>query len=146
MRIQSRIEIMRETNEISFHSGTQSKCIKVEPIMSSILAKISDSKGLVSREELIESIWDGNADVGDKSLTRNIYKIRKIFEQNSLKNPIETIPKKGYRFKNHTTGNSKSKNHIRKFARTALAIVLVIVILKVAYPGIGHFISHRLLH
>ena len=137
---------MRETNEISFHSGTQSKCIKVEPIMSSILAKISDSKGLVSREELIESIWDGNADVGDKSLTRNIYKIRKIFEQNSLKNPIETIPKKGYRFTHHTTGNRSPKNHIKSFVRATLVIILALVIIKIAYPGIGHFISHRLLH
>ena len=56
------------------------------------------SKGsLLSRDFLIETIWDKQHSIGNKSLTRAIYDLRKILESDpkaSVK--IITVPKIGY--------------------------------------------------
>lgn len=52
---------------------------------------------LVSREQLIANVWDGNHYVGEKALTNAIWQLRQTFSQ--LGNPelITTVRKKGYR-------------------------------------------------
>lgn len=55
---------------------------------------------LVSREELIENIWNGNQYVGEKALTNAIWNIRKKLEQHPNSNQseyIQTVRKSGYR-------------------------------------------------
>lgn len=51
---------------------------------------------LVSREELIEKIWDGNAPVGEKALTNAIWHLRQQFKD-AQEPMIETVRKRGYR-------------------------------------------------
>ena len=51
---------------------------------------------LVTREELIEEIWDGNFPVGEKALTNAIWKLRNEFKQFENIN-LETVRRKGYR-------------------------------------------------
>lgn len=52
---------------------------------------------LVTREELIEHIWDGNIYVGEKALTNAIWQLRSTFERLGLKSFIQTVRKRGYR-------------------------------------------------
>jgi Tol biopolymer transport system component/DNA-binding winged helix-turn-helix (wHTH) protein len=49
---------------------------------------------LVTREELIEEIWDGNAYVGSKALTNAIWQIRHAFGDSQ--DLVKTVPKTGY--------------------------------------------------
>ena len=51
---------------------------------------------LVSRSELIDSIWSGNYPVGEKTLTNAIWRLRQILKQNTDSH-IETVRKSGYR-------------------------------------------------
>lgn len=52
---------------------------------------------LVTREELIEQVWDGNIYVGDKALTNAIWQLRSLFEQFGMTDFIQTVRKRGYR-------------------------------------------------
>ena len=52
----------------------------------------------VTREELINSVWDGNHFVGEKALTNAIWHLRKAFKELDPDNDyIETLRKTGYR-------------------------------------------------
>lgn len=52
----------------------------------------------VTREELVESVWDGNHYIGDRGLTDAIWQLRKVLDCDPKYAPyIETIPKSGYR-------------------------------------------------
>ncbi|KZN30859.1 winged helix-turn-helix domain-containing protein [Pseudoalteromonas luteoviolacea] len=53
---------------------------------------------VVSRDELIEQIWDGNQAVGEKALTNTIWQVRQFFNHpNAEIEVIETIRKRGYK-------------------------------------------------
>lgn len=52
---------------------------------------------LVSRDQLIELVWDGNIYVGEKALTHAIWQLRQLFEQLGMAEVISTVRKKGYR-------------------------------------------------
>lgn len=62
-----------------------------------LLYLIRQHPRLVTREELIEHVWDGNIYVGDKALTNAIWQLRSEFEQLGIENLIETVRKRGYR-------------------------------------------------
>ena len=64
-----------------------------------LLRLIETPKALVSRDELIRTIWDDNFLVGDKGLTQAVWHLRKALENEEDDPPkiIETVPKKGYR-------------------------------------------------
>ncbi|MCG8464311.1 MAG: winged helix-turn-helix domain-containing protein [Xanthomonadales bacterium] len=62
----------------------------------SVLMQLLDQQNkLVTREQLIEQVWEGNFLVGDKAISTAIWKLRKVLEGSSVS--IDTIPKKGYR-------------------------------------------------
>jgi Tol biopolymer transport system component/DNA-binding winged helix-turn-helix (wHTH) protein len=52
---------------------------------------------VVSRQELIEHIWQGNFYVGEKALTNAIWHLRSTLDQPNQPEIIETIRKSGYR-------------------------------------------------
>lgn len=52
---------------------------------------------LVSRQQLIDNVWAGNAYVGEKALTNAIWQLRNVFEQLADAELISTVRKKGYR-------------------------------------------------
>ncbi len=53
---------------------------------------------IITREELIDNIWQGNYYVGDKALTNTIWHLRQQLKQaNEHGEYIETIRKMGYR-------------------------------------------------
>ncbi len=52
---------------------------------------------LVTREQLIDAVWDGNVYVGEKALTNAIWQLRQLFSQCGQPDLIMTVRKKGYR-------------------------------------------------
>jgi len=63
--------------------------------LSVLLCLHNKRDALVTREALIEEVWEGNFPVGDKALATAIWNLRKVFQDSNV--VIETIPKKGYR-------------------------------------------------
>ena len=62
-----------------------------------LLMLIQSSNRAVSRDELIEKIWNGNKHTGQKALTHTVCKLRQILESLSAGDvSIITIPKFGY--------------------------------------------------
>ncbi len=52
---------------------------------------------LVSRQQLIDNVWAGNAYVGEKALTNAIWQLRNVLQQLADAELISTVRKKGYR-------------------------------------------------
>ena len=62
----------------------------------SVLMQLLDQQNeVVTREQLIDQVWEGNFLVGDKAISTAIWNLRKVLEGSSVS--IDTIPKKGYR-------------------------------------------------
>ena len=77
--------------------------VRLEPKVMSVLEVLSSRGGqVVSRDELIEQVWPGVI-VTEHTLTRCIYQLRRdlgkigVGQDVRQYNPIETLPKRGYR-------------------------------------------------
>ncbi|WP_448551381.1 DPP IV N-terminal domain-containing protein [Thalassotalea montiporae] len=69
----------------------------LQPKFIEVLAYLAQNyPNLVSRDELIENIWDGNSYVGEKALTNAVWHIRQKLHQNDDEY-IQTVRKGGYR-------------------------------------------------
>jgi DNA-binding winged helix-turn-helix (wHTH) protein len=70
----------------------------VQPRVMQVLVALARAKGaVVSREELVETCWDGIV-VGDDSITHSIAKVRQLADCGSTQAfEVETIPRVGYR-------------------------------------------------
>ncbi len=62
-----------------------------------LVALIERAGEVVSKEELVQSVWGGSA-VEESNLSQNIYTLRRHFEANGDASLIETLPRRGYRF------------------------------------------------
>jgi len=145
IRISDQIYLNQSSHELIFLRSSGEKKVRVEPILVQLLCALVQAAGsVVSRENLICTVWDDNVGVGEKALTKNIYKLRKVFKQNGWKDPIETIPKKGYRLKLQRQKTRLSRK--KKTAMLIAAVVLGWIILKLAFPELGHDIRHSLMH
>ena len=82
------------TNQLD-HAGTT---VRMEPKVMELLVALARRPGqVVSREDLLASVWPGVV-VGDDALTQSVIKLRKALGDKS-RSPayIETISKRGYR-------------------------------------------------
>lgn len=71
----------------------------IEPRVMQVLVALVRAKGdILTRDDLIESCWDGVI-VGEDALQRCISRLRKLAEANGNAFAIETIPRVGYRLK-----------------------------------------------
>lgn len=69
---------------------TQNECQLLQCLMD-------DYGGIVSRETLLEALWDDVSFVEDNTLTVNVTRVRKKLEEIGLPGGIETIRGRGYR-------------------------------------------------
>ncbi len=133
------------SSELIINNEEGSKRVRIEPIMAQLIAiMVVNAGALVTRQELIKEVWNGNEGVGSKALTKNIYKIRKVFEAHGLDNPIETLPKKGYRF--NLLKKRFIANRPKKHWLIAAAVIGALLILNMAVPGLIHEMAQRLGH
>ena len=70
----------------------------LEPRVMELLLRLCEADGdVVSKEELVRSVWDG-AYVSDSAVTRAVSELRRVLRDDAQKpRYIETIPKRGYR-------------------------------------------------
>ena len=62
-----------------------------------ILELLMENKGeIVSRDELIEALWQTEDFIDDNTLTVNVARLRKKLEKIGLKNVIQTKKSQGY--------------------------------------------------
>ncbi|ALS99802.1 winged helix-turn-helix domain-containing protein [Lacimicrobium alkaliphilum] len=62
-----------------------------------LLYLVAEYPRIVSRQELIDKVWQGNEYVGEKALTNAIWHLRQSLSHNQDSEVIETIRKTGYR-------------------------------------------------
>ncbi|KVN41162.1 winged helix-turn-helix domain-containing protein [Burkholderia ubonensis] len=73
--------------------------INLEPKVLGVLIVLLESAGeLVQKEELMNRVWFG-AEVGDESLGRCVYILRRLLRDNRDEPYIDTVYGKGYRFR-----------------------------------------------
>lgn len=110
----------------------------LRPKIMQVLQLLAQNESqLVSREQLIEEVWEGNQYVGEKGITDAIWHLRKVLDQDEQNAPyIQTIPKKGYRLlvtpeSSNVTQEAPSKkpNTVMMALSAAIIIGLVITIL-----------------
>ena len=86
------LQLQNHQEEVPVH-------IKLDAKLAGIFHLLLSHQGeLVDRKTFIEVVWDGNAWVGEKALTRNISRLRTVLKQKKLEPYcwIKTFPKKGY--------------------------------------------------
>jgi Tol biopolymer transport system component/DNA-binding winged helix-turn-helix (wHTH) protein len=81
---------------LTLTQGDQHLAIQQKP-MEVLCFLASQYPALVTREQLIEAVWDGNVYVGEKALTNTIWQLRQALTQFGQAELIATVRKKGYR-------------------------------------------------
>lgn len=113
------------------------KKISVEPqVFNLILFLIENSNKIVSREELLDHVWQGRV-VSDTSINNNIKTARKVLGDNgSSQQVIKTIHSRGYQFvaEVNSTGSSTDSSQSNR-VYYYLFITIAILILALVYLG-----------
>ena len=119
--------IYPESNQIISEQGT----FNVEPQTMAVLVVLLNHQGeVVFRDKLIELAWRG-AVVSDSSVNRTIAQLRKVFGDSAKDSVyIETIAKKGYRFKQQASLSKEidSKPHRTHFILIVNSVLALIAI------------------
>lgn len=102
----------------------------------------------ITREELIQEVWDGNYFVGEKALTNAIWHLRKSFKELDPNNTyIETLRKTGYRLTVAPTiveAKQPKPNKAALFAPFSLAIAALGLVAVVTFWASQHWLfSHK---
>ena len=87
-------------NSLSFPAlpGEECERITLQPKFIEVLAYLARQyPRVVTRDELITHIWEGNAYVGEKALTNAVWHLRQQLARLEGGDPIETVRKTGYR-------------------------------------------------
>jgi DNA-binding winged helix-turn-helix (wHTH) protein/Tfp pilus assembly protein PilF len=111
---------------------------RLEPKVGDLLSLLIRAKGnVLSREELIAALWP-EVIVGEDTLARTVSRLRAVLgDSASNSNYIETIPKKGYRFKADLKTNPPHNGSIpTKLAPMLVFVALVAIVLGfIAFEG-----------
>ena len=81
---------------LTLSQGMASLQIQQKP-MEVLCYLASQYPALVTREQLIDAVWDGNVYVGEKALTNTIWQLRQALTPFGQADLIATVRKKGYR-------------------------------------------------
>lgn len=88
-------DFILQPSRVLFHKTRQ---INVSPKELAVLVLLLESAGeVVTKEQLIDNVWAGG-NVGEESLTRCIYVLRRILQEGKHQRFIDTVYGKGYRF------------------------------------------------
>lgn len=85
-------------NQIFYNEDGRVKRLQIEPRIVSVISYFyQNMNSVISREQLIEEVWNGQV-VSDNAISRSISQVRKLLNLSKTgKCIIETIPKVGYR-------------------------------------------------
>lgn len=100
-------------------------------VMQVLACLIANGGRLVTRDELIDEVWEGNHFVGENGLTDAIWQLRKHLDEDGQHAPyIQTIPKKGYRLlvtpaENHPTQSLQQAHSHSKIYAIGLSLFVI---------------------
>ncbi|MDX1941973.1 MAG: winged helix-turn-helix domain-containing protein [Saprospiraceae bacterium] len=153
--LNDQILVDAQSGEIKFKH--QNDAIRLEPLLLALLLMLArQPQQLILREQIIASLWDGDARVGNPALTKAISKLRQLFIQYfNAPDLIETLPKKGYRFvadvkQQDVVSNSIKKNIFfitnQSFIKQAVISVLTLFLFLLTLKFIGGAFFYHVLH
>ncbi|WP_240036214.1 winged helix-turn-helix domain-containing protein [Pseudoalteromonas sp. A757] len=152
------LEVNVDTIGHLLSSGRQTCC--VQPKFIEVLTVLARAyPRVVTREEIIEQVWDGNLFVGEKALTNAIWHLRKTFKtllaiseeerEASELEIIETIRKSGYRLKvapTFTNARINSDPHdMQRPSLKAKIMAVVTILLFVLFAFFYFFVGQSAL-
>lgn len=71
---------------------------RLSPLAARLLVLLAAQPGhVISREEIIAELWNGNHYVGDSALNRLVSETRRVARETGSTSLIETVQKSGYR-------------------------------------------------
>jgi DNA-binding response OmpR family regulator len=77
----------------------RNKIIQLHPLQVHILEFLMlNPRRPISRTELLTNIWNGNAYIDDRTIDRNVKRIRDAFKHKAKNDPIQTVRHVGYLF------------------------------------------------
>ncbi len=75
----------------------ETSCIRLRSKLWQVLIElVNNPNKLILRDNLIDSIWHGNAYTGEQGLTHAVCHLRRIIKKHNIQAKITTLPKKGY--------------------------------------------------
>ena len=111
-------------------------------VMAVLVYLAQNHERLVTREELIDAVWDGNAYVGEKALNNAIWRIRQVFDLGDEGTElVKTTPKTGYqllaapafsRFENSAVDSPGGLTPLGKYLLVAAAVLAIAAIAALA--------------
>lgn len=90
-------ELLINPLELSIRNTAGEQLSVQQKPMEVLLFLVAQYPAMVTRQQLIDSVWAGNAYVGEKALTNAIWQLRHALQQLATTEVIGTIRKKGYR-------------------------------------------------
>ncbi|HSI61336.1 MAG TPA: winged helix-turn-helix domain-containing protein, partial [Ideonella sp.] len=91
-----RLRFHSGTRQLSDEHGSQSLTLKSAEVLKRLIAGGGE---VVSREQLIAEVWQGNSYTGSQALTHTIWQLRRALDAGaeSGESAIATVSKSGYR-------------------------------------------------
>ncbi|MDF0596761.1 alpha/beta fold hydrolase [Psychromarinibacter halotolerans] len=110
------------------------KSVRLEPQVFDVLAYFLRNPGkVISRDDLVEAVWDGRA-ISDSTISTRINAVRRAIGDNDRANRmLETLSKRGYRLSAQVSGDTRTIPNIVNLERQ---------IVKVARSADGTIIAH----
>ena len=106
-------------------------------VVETLLALIEHPGEVLAKSQLVDRIWPEGY-VEEANLAQNIYVLRKTFRQHGCDDPIETVPRRGYRF---TAPVSRAPDSAPRNGRVMLDAGTRT---PTAVPRAAHALSHRI--
>lgn len=88
-----------EVNPLEHTLSSGEKVVSLQPKFIEVLIFLAEQQPeLLTRQQIIDHVWDGNGYVGEKALTNAIWHLRKTLKElDAEQDFIETVRKSGYR-------------------------------------------------
>lgn len=134
IKITDIVSILSDENLILIRKKKEIESIKIEPQLTEILSELIRFKDqLVTKQHLIDRIWDGNVFVGGNALRKNIYKLRSLIKDHDLGQELSiiTIPKKGYKLTINASKTSLLHTPKKWMIYAAACAILLVAALRV---------------
>lgn len=113
---------------------------QLDPKVMGVLVMLAEHAGqVVLREDLLSRLWP-NVVVTDEALSRCIYELRRQLTQaggdESFRELIETLPKRGYRLKGGVTREAKEAARGPRTVRSAWILAVTVAVVAVIAAGL----------
>jgi len=108
--------------------------LRLRPKVMALLACLAKRQGsVVTRDQLIDELWEGNHYVGVRAVTDTVWELRRKLAEFGLGDCIETVAKKGYSLKSGAAFEPDSPQTQRWIWALAAVVTVVIGVVAVVF-------------